>query len=73
MKRFNLAAKAMHVGLSPEHDELEISSKICKFLDEALAEMPVNLLSRLEEIRVNSVAAQRNPPFAKSILDQSGR
>ncbi len=73
MKRFNLAAKAFHVGLSPEHHELEISSKICKFLDEAVAEMPDNVMNRLEQIRFKSVAAHRNPPFAKSILDRSGR
>ncbi len=73
MKRLNLAAKALHVGLNPEHHELEISLKICKFLDDALAEIPVDLLNRLEQIRFKSVTAHRNPPFAKSILDQSGR
>ncbi|MEY3922746.1 MAG: hypothetical protein RL659_848 [Pseudomonadota bacterium] len=73
MKRLNLAAKAFHVGLSPEQNELEISSKICKYLDEAVAEMPVNVMNRLEQIRFKSVAARRNPTFSKSILDQSGR
>lgn len=73
MERVNLAAKKLHVGLSPEHHELEISSKICKFLDAALAEMPVNVLNRLEQIRFKSVAAHRNEPFPKSIKHRSDR
>lgn len=73
MKRFNLAAKAFHVGLSPDPHELEISSKICKYLDEAVAEMPVNVTNRLEQIRFKSVTAHRNEPFPKSITHRSDR
>lgn len=71
MKRFNLAEKALHVGLNLKQDELEISSKICKFLDDSLAEIPVDLLNRLEQIRFKAVASHRKPQLAKSIMDQS--
>lgn len=73
MKRFNLAAKALLVGLTPEHDEIEISSKICKFLDATLAELPANVVNRLEQIRAKAVASHRHEPFSESIQDRSGR
>lgn len=66
MERFNLAAKALHVGLSPEHDDLEVSSKICKFLDSALAELPANVVTRLEQIRSQALATHRHGPFSES-------
>jgi hypothetical protein len=64
MERFNLAAKALHVGLSSEHDELEISSKICKFLDAALAELPANVVTRLEQVRCKALTVHRLGPFS---------
>lgn len=73
MERFNLAAKALHVGLSPEHDELKISSKICKFLDVALAEMPANVVTRLEQVRYQALAARRHGQFLESIRYKSDR
>lgn len=73
MERFNLAAKALHVGLSPEHDELKISSKICKFLDVALVELPANVVTRLEQVRSQALAAQRHGASAESIRYRSDR
>lgn len=73
MRRFNLAAKALHVGLSPEHEELEISSKICKFLDAALAELRPHTATRLEQTRFRAMAASRHEPFSESIRDRSDR
>lgn len=73
MDRFNLAAKALHIGLSPEYDELEISSKICKFLDAALAELPANVVTRLEHVRSQSLASHRQGPFSESGRYRSDR
>lgn len=73
MERFNLAAKALHVGLSPERDELEISSKICKFLDVALAELPANVVARLEQIRCKALTAHRLEPNSESTRYRSDR
>ncbi len=73
MERFNLAAKALHVGLSPEHDELEISSKICKFLDAALAELPANVVTRLEQVRCKALTVHRLGPMLKSTRYRSDR
>ncbi len=72
MERFTLAAKALHVGFTPEHEALEISSKICKFLDASLAELPANVVHRLERIRARAVAALWHEPFSESIQDGSG-
>lgn len=73
MERFNLAAKAMHVGLTPELDELEISSKICKFLDAALAELPANVVTRLEQVRCRALIVYRIGPFSESNRCRSDR
>ncbi len=71
MERFNLAAKALHVGLSPEHDELKTTSKICKFLDVALAELPAHVVKRLEQSRSQALAAHRHRPFSESVRYRS--
>lgn len=73
MKRFNLAAKALHVGLSPEYQELKNSSKICKFLDAALADLPANVVTRLEQVRCKALTVHRLGPFFESTRYRSDR
>ncbi len=64
MERLSLSAKALHVGLSPEQDELENASKLCKFLDEALAEIPFHVSKRLEQVRYGAVVVRRHESFS---------
>lgn len=73
MERFNLKSKALHIGLSPEHNELHTSSKMYKYLDAALDELPVNVMNRLEQVRSHALAAQRYRPFSESDRYRSDR
>ena len=66
MERLSLTGKASHVGLRPEQGELENASKLCKFLDETLAEIPAHVLTRMEKVRSRAVDVRRHEPFSDS-------
>ena len=66
MERLSWTAKALRVGLSPEEQELSNASKICRFLDAALTEIPASVLTRMERIRAQAMLVQRHEPLHPS-------
>lgn len=70
MKRFNFAAKAQHVGLPVEHDQLELPSQVCKFLDAGLCELPEHVMQRLQQCRSRAISVLKCQDFTDPLADK---